>query len=103
MTNCVSSQRERQIERASYYLWQKYVKPHVKRSLVRTRDFRRMMERGPMPGHKNPIVRQIIRDGRGMDGFQSAMMTWGYLAAVCRHHEKVLRRRLRRRRITSCR
>ena len=77
----------RKIDPISYAFWQTYIKPHVKRSLAKTRAMRLLLKAGPLPGNKNPVIKRIIKDGRGMDGFQAAMMTWNYLTAICRHHE----------------
>lgn len=95
MIHAVSPQEMRRIDPLSYDLWKKFIRPYVGRSMMRTRDMRQLLESGPSPTCPNPVIKKIIKNGAGMDGFQAAMMTWAYLAAVCRHHENKLRQRTR--------
>ena len=90
MSKTVSPQRMSTIDPTSYELWNKFVKPFVGRSRRRTNELRCLFEKGPMPGTDNPIAKKIISNRLGMEDFQTAMMTWAYLAAMCRHHERCL-------------
>ncbi len=76
----------------SHSLWKEYIAPFVKQSVKRTRDLRSLLSRGPLPGNENPVIKKLFKDGRGMDGHQSAMMTFSYLAALCKDHERKLMR-----------
>jgi hypothetical protein len=72
-------------------LWRDYVRPFVGRSLKRTRVARKLFSGGPPVTSSNPLVQSILVDGRGMDGTNAALMTWGYLASLCRIHERRLK------------
>ncbi len=85
MTRAVSVRRMRTIDPLSCDLWRMHVAPYVKQSMRRASDMQRVFERGPGPTSNHPVVRAIIRDGRGTDGFQAAMMTWQYLASLAKH------------------
>ncbi len=90
----VSPKRMAKIDHISYVLWKKCVEPYVRRSIKRTKALRLALERGPSPNVVNPVIQKIIKKGKfngGMDGFNAAMMTFSYLAAVCRYHEYKLR------------
>jgi acid phosphatase family membrane protein YuiD len=83
----------KRIDPISYDIWYEFVRPYVKRSIKRTKEVRVLFSKGPMPSHSHPLVKKIIKNKAGMDGFQAAMMTWGYLAAMCRFHERKLKRK----------
>lgn len=90
MTNIVSPQRMRTIDPISYGLWQKYVKPYVKRSRKRTSEIKELFASGPLSNCSHPAIKKIIENRLGVAEFQEAMMTWNYLAAMCRYHERAL-------------
>ena len=90
MIKGISPQRMKKIDRISHELWKKYVKPYIGRSRVRTWEMLQLLQSGPLPRCSHPIIRKIFKDGRGMDGFNAAMMTWSYLAAQCRLHDRRL-------------
>ncbi|MFA6407366.1 MAG: hypothetical protein WCV80_01520 [Candidatus Paceibacterota bacterium] len=93
MDKGISLREMKKIDPISYALWRDYVKPHVKRSRLKVNGMKLIFEGGPSPKSSNPVVKKIIKDGRGMDGFQAAMMTWNYLAALCRHQEAKLQKK----------
>lgn len=90
MTNIVSPRKMRTINPISYDLWRKHVEPYVKRSRKRTSEMKELFASGPMPGCSHPVIKKIIKDRLGVAEFQEAMMTWNYLAAMCRYHECML-------------
>jgi len=88
----ISAQRMKKIDPISYTLWQRFVKPFVGRSVVRTKAMRLLLLSGPTGTCSHPVIRMMVRSGLGMDGLNAAMMTWGYLASICRYHEIALRK-----------
>ena len=93
MPRRISPQRMRKIDIIAYSLWRKYIQPNVGRSRKKLKVIRLLLEAGPLLMSSNPIIKKVIGDGRGTDGFQAAMMTWNYLAAICRYYEFKLRRK----------
>lgn len=83
----------KKIDPISHGLWRDIVLPYVGRSKKRTKEALKLFESGPpmAPRSKHPLVKAIFKDGRGMDGLNAAGMTYGYLANLCRYHEKQLR------------
>ncbi len=92
MVKAVSPERMKRIDPLSYGLWKKFIRPYVGRSRVRTREMRQVFESYPQASCPHPVIKKIVRNGAGTDGFHAAMMTWTYLAGVCRHHEQKLYR-----------
>lgn len=85
MKKGVSPKRMKKIDGIAHDLFVAYVSPYIKRSKRRAAEMLALFERKPMATSSHPVIKKIIRDGRGVDGMQAAMMTWGYLAAICRY------------------
>lgn len=88
MKKSFSPKRMKQIDGIAYDLWKAYVQPYVKKSRRRASEMKLLFESRPGPGSSHPVIKKIVKDGRGIDGWHAAMMTWDYLAAVCRYQEK---------------
>lgn len=87
-----SPREMKKIDLISYRLYKDYIEPVVGRSRKKVMTLKNEIHGGPpiMGKSTNLTIRKILKDGRGMDGMNAAMMTFGYLEAILQYQSQHL-------------
>ena len=71
----------------SLRLWGRCVSVEEQEDLAAMKSLLAELQRNPLPGGiHNPILNRMFKDGAGFDGFNAAMMTYGYLRHICQYY-----------------
>lgn len=84
----LSLEELREVDEISYGLWTRCVTAEEQRDLPSLLALRDEIENNPYPvDPANPILKRMVEDGSGFDGYNAAMITLGYVRQLCLFYE----------------
>lgn len=68
-------------------LWKRCVSEEEQKDVSTMKNLLEDVKRKPLPGGiETSILMRMFKDGAGFDGFNAAMMTYGYLEVICLYY-----------------
>lgn len=88
--NSVSLEAMEVIDEIAFRLWTTYVTPEEQADPEVMRNLRLDIETDPYPVNpENPILKRMVEDGAGFDGYNAAMITLSYISSLCSYFEEL--------------